>query len=239
MPQEGWRKLSPHIRLPCEDCGPRAFGFKGRDSQWPSKCFEFSRFACKPKAGTMVPVLALPFQAHCLRPSWQMFCTPDGPWDLHNSPDGNHVFETSVSSSLQARCRALKSRCTPRSHHVHTTCTPRAHHVHTGEGPGGPGSSVFLMCMCVCVCVCVRACVRACVYPCLCMPNEPSPLPDPTPYASCHRKADRKKLLTALGPRLTGGNSHRTLGSPARIAGPGLSVSKAATANGPRNALIF
>jgi hypothetical protein len=74
----------------------------------------------------MVPVLALPFQAHCLRPSWQMFRTPDGPWDLHNSPDGNHVFETSVSSSLQARCRALKSRCTPRSHHVHTR-----HTVHT------------------------------------------------------------------------------------------------------------
>jgi hypothetical protein len=208
----------------------RAFGFKGRDSQWSSKCFEFVWFACKPKAGTMVPVLALPFQAHCLRSSWQMFCTPDGPWDLHNSPDGNHVFETSVSSSLQARCRALKSRCatcTPRA----PMCTPRAHHVHTGEGPGSPGSSVFLMCMCVCVCV--RACVRVsvsvhadleCTQRTLIIappPNEPSPLPDPTPYASCHRKADRRKLLTALGPRLTGGNSHRTLGSPARIAAQG------------------
>ena len=152
---------------------------------------------------------------------------------------------------------------TPRAHHVHTTCTPRAHHVHTGEDPGGPGSSVFLMCMCVCVCVraCVRACVCVCVCVCVCACvsvsvhadlectlrtliigpplNEPSPLPDPTPYASCHRKADKRKLLTALGPRLTGGSSHRTLGSPARIAGQGLLVSKAATANGPRNALNF
>jgi hypothetical protein len=109
-------------------------------------------------------------------------------------------------------------------------------------------------CVCVCVCVCV-----VCVSVCVCVsvsvsvhvdlectlrtliivppPNEPSSQPDPTSYASRHRKADRRKLLTALGPRLTGGNSHRTLGSPARIAGPGLSVSKAATANGPRNAL--
>jgi hypothetical protein len=90
-------------------------------------------------------------------------------------------------------------------------CTPRAHHVHTGEGPGSPGSSVFLMCMCVCVCV--RACVRVsvsvhadleCTQRTLIIappPNEPSPLPDPTPYASCHRKADRRKLLTALGPQ--------------------------------------
>ncbi len=114
----------------------------------------------------MVPVLALPFQAHCLRPSWQMFRTPDGPWDLHNSPDGNNVFETSVSSSLQARCRALKSRCAPRSHHVHTTCTSRAHwrrswrfwklclsHVH--------------VCVCVCACVRVRVCVCVCV--CVCV----------------------------------------------------------------------
>ena len=92
------------------------------------------------------------------------------------------------------------------------------------------------VCACVCVCVCVSVSVHAdleCTLRTLIivppLTNRP-PIPDPTPYASCHRKADRKKLLTALRPRLTGGNSHRTLGSPARIAGPGLSVSKAATA---------
>jgi hypothetical protein len=118
----------------------------------------------------MVPVLALPFQAHCLRSSWQMFRTPDGPWDLHNSPDGNNVFETSVSSSLQARCRALKSRCALRSHPMHTTCTSRAHG--DGREAGALCLSNVSRCVCVCVRVCVVCvwCVRAvCVCVCVCV----------------------------------------------------------------------
>jgi len=56
-----------------------------------------------------------------------MFRTPDGPWDLHNSPDG-----TMSSKPVSApRCRLAAGRWKAAAHHVHTTCTPRAHHVHT------------------------------------------------------------------------------------------------------------
>jgi hypothetical protein len=193
----------------------------------------------------MVPVLALPFQAHCLRPSWQMFRTPDGPWDLHNSPDGNHVFET-ISSSLQARCRALKSLCTPRSHHVHTTCTP-VHHVHTGEGPGSPGSSVFLIaCVCVCVrgvCVCVCVCVCVSVHADLeCTLRTLIIVPPPTnrpPYQILPHMPHATGRLTGGNPDRPGPQADRRKLSPhirlpCEDCGPRALVSKATTANGPR-----
>ena len=96
---------------------------------------------------------------------------------------------------------------TPRAHHVHTTCTPRAHWRRSWKSWKLCLSNVH-----VCVCARVRVCVCVCVRVCACRsrvyskdpnnrppPNEPPPLPDSTPYASCHRKADRRKLLTALG----------------------------------------